>query len=107
MTLLHRLTSIVRWIARRERAEQDLNDELQAFIDMAADDDITLLEHMLELYRAIPNSELAIVPGTSHFLLQEKPALCNAILIDFLSNDPVSTVAPIRRAAHLAGGRVA
>jgi len=34
------LTSIVRWIARRERAEQDLNDELQAFIDMAADDEV-------------------------------------------------------------------
>jgi pimeloyl-ACP methyl ester carboxylesterase len=74
---------------------------------MAADDDITALEHMLELYRALPNSELAIVPGTSHFLLQEKPALCNAILIDFLRNDPVSTVAPIRRAAKLAGERVA
>ncbi len=40
MTLLHRLTSIVRWIARREKAEQDLNDELQAFIDMAADDEV-------------------------------------------------------------------
>ena len=40
MTLLHRLTSIVRWIARRDRAEQDLNDELQAFIDMAADDEV-------------------------------------------------------------------
>jgi putative ABC transport system permease protein len=36
MTLLHRLTSIVRWIARRDRAEQDLHDELQGFIDMAA-----------------------------------------------------------------------
>ena len=40
MTLLHRLTSMVRWIARRDRAEQDLNDELQAFIDMAADDEV-------------------------------------------------------------------
>jgi predicted permease len=40
MTLWHRLTSIVRWIARRDRAEQDLNDELQAFIDMAADDEV-------------------------------------------------------------------
>jgi putative ABC transport system permease protein len=40
MTLLHRLTSMVRWIVRRDRAEQDLNDELQAFIDMAADDEI-------------------------------------------------------------------
>jgi hypothetical protein len=44
------------------------------------------------------DSELAIVPGTSHFLLQEKPDLCNAIIIDFLANDPVPTVAPIRRA---------
>ena len=40
MTILHRLASIVRWIARRERAEQDLNDELQAFIDMAADAEV-------------------------------------------------------------------
>jgi putative ABC transport system permease protein len=36
MTLLHRLASIVRWIARRDGAEQDLDDELQVFIDMAA-----------------------------------------------------------------------
>jgi putative ABC transport system permease protein len=40
MTLLHRLASIVRWIARRDRAEQDLNDELQVFIDMAAADEV-------------------------------------------------------------------
>lgn len=52
----------------------------------------------LELYRAIPDSELSVMPGTSHFLLQEKPAACNAILLDFLANDPVATVAPIRRA---------
>jgi len=40
MTLLHRLRSIVLWIGRRESAEQDLNDELQAFVDMAAADKI-------------------------------------------------------------------
>jgi putative ABC transport system permease protein len=40
MTLLHRLASIVRWIARRDRAEQDLTDELQGFIDMAAADEV-------------------------------------------------------------------
>jgi len=41
MTLLHRLASIVRWIARRDRAERDLNDELQLFIDMAAADEVS------------------------------------------------------------------
>jgi hypothetical protein len=30
--------------------------------------------------------------------LQEKPALVNAIVLDFLTNDPVPTVAAIRRA---------
>jgi pimeloyl-ACP methyl ester carboxylesterase len=71
----------------------------QRTLVMVADDDITTLEHSLAFYRALPNSELAVVPGTSHFLLQEKPALCNAIILDFLTNDPVPTVAPVRRAA--------
>ena len=40
MTLLHRLRSIVFWIARRDSAEQDLHDELQAFVEMAAGDKV-------------------------------------------------------------------
>jgi pimeloyl-ACP methyl ester carboxylesterase len=56
---------------------------------LASDDDIISLEHTLDLYRGIPNCELAVVPGTSHFLTQEKPQLCNT---------PVPTVAPTRRA---------
>jgi predicted permease len=38
MKLLHRLRSILRWILRRDRAERDLHDELQVFVDMAAAD---------------------------------------------------------------------
>ena len=38
MTLLHRLASIVRWMVHRNRAERDLNDELEAFVEMAAAD---------------------------------------------------------------------
>ena len=38
MTVLHRLASIVRWMVHRDRAEHDLNDELEAFVDMAAAD---------------------------------------------------------------------
>ncbi len=40
MTFLHRLASIVRWIIDRGRAERDLNDELEAFVDMAAADKV-------------------------------------------------------------------
>jgi len=44
------------------------------------------------------DAELAIVPGTSHFLTQEKPDLVNKLVVDFLTTEPVRTVAPIRRA---------
>jgi pimeloyl-ACP methyl ester carboxylesterase len=64
-----------------------------------ADDDLMTLSHAIAMYDALPDAELAIVPGTSHFLTQEKPHLVNALLLDFLTNDPVPVVAPIRRAA--------
>ena len=63
-----------------------------------ADDDLMTLTHAVDMFEALPDAELAIVPGTSHFLTQEKPHLVNALLLDFLTNEPVATVAPIRRA---------
>jgi len=39
-----------------------------------------------------------VVPGTSHFRTQEKPHLVNQLVLDFPTDDPVQTVAPIRRA---------
>lgn len=65
---------------------------------MFADDDLSTLEHAVDMYDALPNAELAIVPGTSHFLTQEKADLVNKIVLDFLTLDPVPTVAAIRRA---------
>ncbi len=64
---------------------------------MVSDDDEVTLEHTVDFYRALPDGELAVVPGTSHGLLVEKPDLCNKIMIDFLTLDPVPTFAPIRR----------
>jgi hypothetical protein len=61
------------------------------------DDDQVRLEHAIGLYRTVPDCELAVVPGASHGLLVEKPKLCNAIIIDFLSAEPIATLAPIRR----------
>jgi pimeloyl-ACP methyl ester carboxylesterase len=65
---------------------------------MFSDDDLVTMTHVVEMYEALPNAELAVVPGTSHFLTQEKPHLVNALVLDFLTNEPVPTVAPIRRA---------
>ena len=40
MKLLHRLRSVVYWIARRSKAEQQLDEELQSFLEMSAADKI-------------------------------------------------------------------
>jgi pimeloyl-ACP methyl ester carboxylesterase len=64
---------------------------------MVGDDDEVTLEHAVTLYRSLPDGELAVIPGTSHGLLVEKAALCNTMIVDFLTNDPVPTIAPIRR----------
>ena len=67
---------------------------------MVADDDEVRLEHAIEAYRSMPDAELAVVPGTSHGLLAEKPGLSNLLMTEFLTKEPVETYAPIRRAAR-------
>jgi hypothetical protein len=61
------------------------------------DDDLMSVEHSAALFRAIPNSELAVVPGASHAVVIEKPELLNRIVLDFLENEPVPTMMPVRR----------
>lgn len=56
------------------------------------------LEHTIALYRAIPDAQLAIVPGASHLVPLEKPALVNRLILDHLAQDAVETMMPIRRA---------
>ncbi|MFC9994618.1 alpha/beta fold hydrolase [Nocardia sp. NPDC127526] len=67
---------------------------------MSGDDDAVSLEHTLAMYRAIPDSELSVIPGTSHLLIMEKPAEVYTVVADFLAGDPIPTRQPIRRAAH-------
>jgi pimeloyl-ACP methyl ester carboxylesterase len=64
---------------------------------MFGDDDEVTLEHAIALYRALPNAEFAVIPGTSHGLLVEKPELCNTMIVDFLTTEAVPTLAPTRR----------
>ena len=65
---------------------------------MAGDDDVVKHSHTIELYEALPLGQLAIVPGTSHGLVKEKPEVVTALIKSFLSDQsyPV-TRQPIRR----------
>lgn len=68
---------------------------------LAGDDEVVALAHTVSLYEAIDPAlgQLAIVPGTSHALLLEKPDLVNRLLVDFLAEQqPPTTFLPVRRA---------
>ncbi len=69
-----------------------------ATLVMAGDDDSTRLEDTIGLYRAIPEAQLAIVPGASHALLKEYPRETTALIQRFLRGPvPPPTLSPIRR----------
>src|SRR5690606_42057668 len=65
---------------------------------LVGDDDLITLEHTIDLYRAVPGSQLAVVPGSSHTVPLEKPALLNRLVLDHLAGTPVETLLPVRRA---------
>src|SRR5262245_19102947 len=95
---------VVAKIARAAEEQTGLTpDELGGIacptLVMAADDDLVTLEHTVALYRGLREAQLAIVPGTSHLLLHEKPALCTGIVRAFLAGGPAVTLMPIRRAS--------
>ena len=68
---------------------------------MAGDDDVIKHEHTISLYEALPLGQLAIIPGTSHGLVKEKPALMMSIIVQFLEDlsYPI-TRQPIRRISN-------
>lgn len=96
---------VVEKLARMHATGPTLTSEDLAAIDcrtlvMVGDDDEVRFEHAVALYRALPRAEFAVIPGTSHGLLVEKPDLCNGLFVEFLCNEPVPTVAGIRRVAR-------
>jgi pimeloyl-ACP methyl ester carboxylesterase len=65
---------------------------------LVADDDLMSLEHSVALYRALPDAELAVVPGASHAVFREKPEQVTRLVREFLTTDAVPTIIPISRA---------
>jgi pimeloyl-ACP methyl ester carboxylesterase len=47
------------------------------------DRDMISIEHGLEMYRLIKNSQYCVLPNTTHEVFTERPDLINKIAIDF------------------------
>ncbi|MHB1088428.1 MAG: alpha/beta fold hydrolase [Acidimicrobiales bacterium] len=65
---------------------------------MSGDDDVVTLEHTCSLYQALPDAQLAVLPGTSHALLKERTRESVRVIRHFLQSElPVTTFQPVRR----------
>ena len=52
---------------------------------MSGDRDIILLSHVIEIFRAIPKSQLCVLPGSTHFALRQNAAVFNETIQRFFS----------------------
>ena len=52
---------------------------------MAGDEDITKNKHSVEMYENIPQAQLCILPGETHYIPESNPKLFNEIVNRFLS----------------------
>lgn len=72
--------------------EQELSAIQVPVLVMSGDRDAIRLEHSLEIFYAIPQSNLFIMPGATHFGAYEKTELFNKVVEDFFNN-PFTTKA--------------
>lgn len=77
----------------------DLAEIATPILVMSGDDDVARLEHTVAMYEALPQAQLAVIPGASHGVLKEQTALCLGMIERFfLGPVPPDTRSPLRRA---------
>ncbi len=73
------------WLNEPKLSREDLARISSPTLVMDGDRDSTPVEHTLDMFRSIKGAQLCIVPGTTHFLLSEKPETANKAILDFLT----------------------
>jgi len=74
------------WLTQPTFKKQDIEKIQTPALILCGDHDVIERQHTLDFFEALPNAYLSIVPGTTHRLIKEKPAIVNRILLDFLQN---------------------
>jgi pimeloyl-ACP methyl ester carboxylesterase len=76
------------WLTEPDIQKDDLGKITAPTLVMAGDRDAIIPEHTLELFKSIKGAQLSVIPGATHFLLSEKPATANRVILEFLLADP-------------------
>jgi pimeloyl-ACP methyl ester carboxylesterase len=74
--------------------EKDLQKIKCPVLLISGDRDAIRLEHSLKLFYNIENSNLFVMPGSTHFGSYQKPDLFNQVVLDFL-NKPFSKLSTV------------
>lgn len=64
---------------------KDLNNIKVPVLVMSGDRDMIRLSHIIEIFRGIPKSQLAVLPGSTHGALRQNASVFNDILYKFFS----------------------
>jgi pimeloyl-ACP methyl ester carboxylesterase len=77
---------------------QDLSAIDRPVLVVVGDDDVVDHHHTIELYEALADGQLAIVPGASHLLPTEQPQQLLALVQRFIDGGPPQRMMPMRMA---------
>jgi pimeloyl-ACP methyl ester carboxylesterase len=72
------------WLNEPNITKEELAKISCPTIVIAGDREAIPMEHTLELFRSIKRAQLCIIPGTTHFLMSQKPDMVNKAILDFL-----------------------
>ncbi|MFJ9775879.1 alpha/beta fold hydrolase [Kitasatospora sp. NPDC101157] len=91
--VLDKLTRM--WRQGPQLTLEDLPKITVPVLVMQGDRDGVEVEHSAAMARALPDSQLAVLPGTSHVAPLERPDLVNRMLLDFLTDEQQMRVFPL------------
>jgi pimeloyl-ACP methyl ester carboxylesterase len=68
---------------------------------IVGDDDVISHHHTIEMFEALPQGQLAVIPGTSHQAHKEKPEIFQMFIREFLNDQSYpQTKMPQRRTSN-------
>lgn len=73
------------WLRDPYLTEQQMTEINVPVLLVIGEDDAIRLEHVLEMRHLIEGSQICVLPGGTHFVLGEKPAIVLPILLDFFA----------------------
>jgi pimeloyl-ACP methyl ester carboxylesterase len=76
----------VMWTTSPTYTQEDLSKIKASTLIINGDHDDTVLEHVVKMYHSIPHAQLFVVPGGTHYALQNQPDLINPVALNFLIN---------------------